>query len=66
MSGESARVVTNREYMRVYNIVMNQCDQQDNGLKLHNLYVQVLENYLKHDALKLLNENKFRFLHAFV
>jgi cullin 1 len=31
MKGQSARVVSNKEYVRVYGIVMNQCDQQDNG-----------------------------------
>lgn len=26
MNGKSARVVSNKEYMKVYGIVMNQCD----------------------------------------
>lgn len=38
MKGDSARVVSNKEFMRVYDIVMNQCDTQDNGPKLHTLY----------------------------
>lgn len=35
MNGLSSRVVANKEYMRVYGIMMNQCDQQDNGARLH-------------------------------
>lgn len=66
MNNVSARVVSNKEYMRVYNIVMNQCDQQDNGQKLHNLYCTVLEQYLRDDALRYINDHKFEFLHAFV
>lgn len=58
MKGESARVVSNKEYMRVYGIVMNQCDQQDNGAKLHTLYLQTLESYIKKDALTYINNRR--------
>jgi hypothetical protein len=33
---------------------------------LHVLYVNTLENYLKGDALKYINDHKFEFLQAFV
>lgn len=67
MKGESARVVSNKEYMRVYGIVMNQCDQQDNGAKLHTLYLQTLESYIRKDALAYMNSRpRVEFLEAFV
>ncbi len=67
MKGQSARVVSNKEYVRVYGIVMNQCDQQDNGQKLHQLYLTTLESYIKKDALTYINSRpKVEFLEAFV
>ena len=65
MNGRSQRVVPSSQYMRVYGIVMNQCDQQDNGAKLHKLYLDTLESYIKNDALTYINAHKFEFLEAF-
>ncbi len=46
---------------------MNQCDQQDNGAKLHQLYVSTIESYIKKDALAYINSRpKVEFLEAFV
>jgi hypothetical protein len=39
MEGKSARVVSNKEYLKVYGVVMAQCDQQDNGALLYKLYL---------------------------
>jgi hypothetical protein len=39
LRGELKSVAKSKEYVKVYEVVMHQCDNQDNGGKLY-LYVQ--------------------------
>ena len=45
------KVCDNATYIKVNSIVMNQCDQQDNGEKLFNFCEDVISRFIKHECL---------------
>jgi len=67
MEGKSARVVSNKEYLKVYGVVMAQCDQQDNGALLYSLFLKTLEEYINQIAHSYMRQQpKEQYLQAFV
>ena len=58
LRGDSQRVQSPTEFMKVYQIVMYQCDHEDNGEKLYKLFQQVVREYLEREALPEMKKHK--------
>lgn len=48
---EAKRGATNSEFMKVYEVVMNQCDAQDNGQGLYAYFQKIIADYVEEQAL---------------
>lgn len=46
LSGESARLTSNKEYMKVHDVVLYQCDQEDNNNHLYSYFERIVNSYI--------------------
>ena len=46
LRGESKRVTTNKEYMKVYQMIIYQCDTNDNNEHIYNIFDEFVNDYL--------------------
>ena len=51
LKGESNRVTTNVEFMKVYNMVLYQCDQEDNNNHLYGYFEKIVNGYLVNELI---------------
>lgn len=54
LRGESNRVTTNREYMKVYQLIIYQCDTNDNNEQIYDIFEEFVSDYLRNEVLPLL------------
>ena len=47
LSGKATRVVTNKEYMRIYDTVQHQCDTEDNNEALYDFFDRSCDSFIK-------------------
>lgn len=55
LRGESKRVTTNKEYMKVYQLIIYQCDTNDNNEQIYDIFEEFVNDYLRTEVLPLLN-----------
>lgn len=46
LRGESNRVTTNVEYMKVYQLIIYQCDTNDNNEQIYDIFEEFVKEYL--------------------
>ena len=46
LNGTSDRVTNNSDYMKVYNLMLYQCDQEDNNNHLYNYFERIINSYI--------------------
>lgn len=54
LRGESNRVTTNVEYMKVYQLIIYQCDTNDNNEQIYEIFEEFVKEYLLHEVVPLL------------
>lgn len=47
LDGSSERVVNNKEFVRIYQIIVNQCDSEDNNEPLYDFYQEQCDRYIQ-------------------
>ena len=47
LRGESMRVATNQEYMKVYQLIIWQCDTNDNNEQIYEIFKCYVNDYLR-------------------
>lgn len=58
LRGELKCVVKNKEYVKVYEVVMHQCDNNDNGGKLYQYVQLIFKDYITNEALPLIKQRQ--------
>lgn len=46
LRGDQKRICSAAEYMKVFEVVMHQCDSQDNGERLYNYVQKIVLDYI--------------------
>jgi cullin 1 len=46
LNGQASRVVNNQEFMQIYEIIVNQCDTEDNNEDLYQFFESECDNYI--------------------
>ena len=46
LNGKATRVVNNQEFMQIYEIIVNQCDTEDNNEDLYQFFESECDNYI--------------------
>lgn len=54
LRGESKRVTTNAEYMKVYQLIIFQCDTNDENEKIYNIFEEFVTEYLQNEVIPVL------------
>lgn len=54
LRGEVQRVVTNKEYMIVYNAIIYECDTNDNNDEVHQIFNELVEEYIVQEVMPIL------------
>ena len=57
LRGDSHRVTTNQEYMKVYQLIIFQCDTNDNNEQIYDIFVEFVEEYLRVEGEPLLQNS---------
>ena len=55
LRGESNRVTTNKEYMKVYQLIIYQCDTNDNNEQIYDILEEFVNEYLQSEVLQKLD-----------
>ena len=58
LAGKLQKVMNNKEFMAIYEVVVFQCDQADNGAKLYTFFQQIVKEYISEHALPRLHEKR--------
>ena len=51
LRGELTYVTKSKDFVKVHEVVMHQCDAQDNAGKLYQYFQEIIREYLKNEAL---------------
>ena len=54
LRGDSKRVTTNQEYMKVYQLIIYQCDTNDNNEQIYEIFEDFVKEYLQGEVLTML------------
>ena len=54
LRGESMRVTTNVEYMKVYQLIIYQCDTNDNNEQIYEIFEDFVTEYLNGEVVPML------------
>lgn len=68
LRGEFTYVSRAKDFVKVHEVVMHQCDSEDNGGKLYQYFQQIIKQYIEQEALVYIREHaeKGELLNAFV
>ena len=67
LRGDSSRVTNNADYMKVYNLMLYQCDQEDNNNHLYAYFERVVNSYITDELIPFTKgKTGERMLDAFV
>ena len=55
LRNESKRVASNAEYMKVYQVIIYQCDTNDNNEQIYEIFEQFVEEYLNQEVIPVLD-----------
>ena len=54
LRGDAQRVTTNQEYMKVYQLIIYQCDTNDNNEQIYEIFEEFVREYLNGEVVPLL------------
>ena len=54
LRGEVTRVTTHAEYMKVYSLIIWQCDSNDSNEQINMIFQEFAEEYLREEVLPLI------------
>lgn len=68
LNGKYQQVTTSKNFVKIHEVVMNQCDTQDNGGKLYQYFQQIIKDYIEKEALIYIRQQADRglLMQAFV